>query len=188
MYLMREASRAACDMCRVTPTQDVLVKHRVGDAPGVTVFHIVTYADNHRAQVIERWVLEITACVRIDIKVNSPIPFRPPSTSPPPLPPPGCRRRSIIRLFRPQGTRCSCRCNHRLSLPSGRALRHSLLPCPCQGHNHRGHGHPPPPPSAQHLRYLTLLSRRRLCCRSTPASACSSSTFSAALSSAWSKA
>jgi len=48
--------------------QDVLVKHRVGDAPGVTVFHIVTYADNHRAQVIERWVLEITACVRIDIK------------------------------------------------------------------------------------------------------------------------
>ena len=88
MHLMREASRAACDMCRVTPTQDVLVKHRVGDAPGVTVFHIVTYADNHRAQVIERWVLEITACVRIDIKVNSPIPFRPPSTSPPPPLPP----------------------------------------------------------------------------------------------------
>lgn len=54
--------------------QDVLVKHRVGDAPGVTTFHIVTYADNHRAQVIERWVIEITACVRIDLKVCSPFP------------------------------------------------------------------------------------------------------------------
>jgi hypothetical protein len=55
--------------------QDVLVKHRVGDAPGVTTFHIVTYADNHRAQVIERWVLEITACVRIDLKVRPHRPF-----------------------------------------------------------------------------------------------------------------
>ena len=54
--------------------QDVLVKHRVGDAPGVTTFHIVTYADNHRAQVIERWVLEITACVRIDLKARPPPP------------------------------------------------------------------------------------------------------------------
>ena len=58
--------------------QDVLVKHRVGDAPAVTTFHIVTYADSHRAQVIERWVMEITACVRIDLKV-------------PPLPSPSSR-------------------------------------------------------------------------------------------------
>jgi hypothetical protein len=78
--------------------QDVLVKHRVGEAPGQTTFHIVTYADNHRAQVIERWVLEVTACIRIDIKVP---PRLPPSPSPRDPCLAGCRGSRLIRLLRP---------------------------------------------------------------------------------------
>jgi hypothetical protein len=120
--------------------QDVLVKHRVGDAPGVTTFHIVTYGDNHRAQVIERWVMEVTACVRIDLKVGPSIvtvsryslphpSFNPPphthtNTSPPLS---GCSWRSLVCIVRPEGTSCSVRRAHRLPLSPRRVDRHTRV-------------------------------------------------------------